>query len=185
MVYVFLATGYEEVEALTPVDVLRRAGVEVNTVSIYDTPEVVSAHGVSIKADITLNEVDWQGAEMLVLPGGLPGATNLRDHEGVRKALVAQAAKGGRIGAICAAPLVLGSLGLLEGKKATCYPGFEKFMTGATYTAELFTIDGNIITGEGPAATFPYSYEILRMFKGDETVQSLKDGMMYSHLMNS
>ena len=103
----------------------------------------------------------------------------------MRKALVAQAAKGGRIGAICAAPLVLGSLGLLEGKKATCYPGFEKFMTGATYTAELFTIDGNIITGEGPAATFPYSYEILRMFKGDETVQSLKDGMMYSHLMNS
>ena len=79
MVYVFLATGYEEVEALTPVDVLRRAGVEVNTVSIYDTPEVVSAHGVSIKADITLNEVDWQDAEMLVLPGGLPGSTNLND----------------------------------------------------------------------------------------------------------
>ena len=95
----------------------------------------------------------------------------------------AQAAKGGRIGAICAAPLVLGHLGLLEGKNATCYPGFEKYMTGAHYTHELFTIDGNIITGEGPAATLPYSYAILRLFKGDDTVASLKEGMMYNHLL--
>lgn len=184
-VYEFLANGFEEVEGLGPVDILRRGGVDVKTVSVTGTPWVETSHGITLKADLTIEEADLSDADMLLLPGGLPGATNLRDHEGVRKALVAQAAKGGRIGAICAAPLVLGSLGLLEGKKATCYPGFEKFMTGATYTAELFTIDGNIITGEGPAATFPYSYEILRMFKGDETVQSLKDGMMYGHLMNS
>ena len=172
-VYEFLANGFEEVEGLGPVDILRRGGVDVKTVSVTGTPWVETSHGITLKADLTIEEADLSDADML------------RDHEGVRKALVAQAAKGGRIGAICAAPLVLGSLGLLEGKKATCYPGFEKFMTGATYTAELFTIDGNIITGEGPAATFPYSYEILRMFKGNETVQSLKDGMMYSHLMNS
>ena len=184
-VYEFLANGFEEVEGLGPVDILRRGGVDVKTVSVTGTPWVETSHGITLKADLTIEEADLSDADMLLLPGGLPGATNLRDHEGVRKALVAQAVKGGRIGAICAAPLVLGSLGLLEGKKATCYPGFEKFMTGATYTAELFTIDGDIITGEGPAATFPYSYEILRMFKGDETVQSLKDGMMYSHLMNS
>ena len=133
MVYVFLATGYEEVEALTPVDVLRRAGVEVNTVSIYDTPEVASAHGVSIKADITLNEVDWQDAEMLVLPGGLPGSTNLNDCQPLRDALKAHCNSGRWTAAICAAPLVLGGLGLLNGKHATCYPGFEKYMDGADH----------------------------------------------------
>ena len=143
-VYEFLANGFEEVEGLGPVDILRRGGVDVKTVSVTGTPWVETSHGITLKADLTIEEADLSDADMLLLPGGLPGATNLRDHEGVRKALVAQAAKGGRIGAICAAPLVLGSLGLLEGKKATCYPGFEKFMTGATYTGELFTIDGNI-----------------------------------------
>ena len=162
-VYEFLANGFEEVEGLAPIDILRRGGVDIKTVSVTGS--------------------EYVETDMLLLPGGLPGATNLRDHEGVCAALKAQAAKGGRIGAICAAPLVLGHLGLLEGRYATCYPGFEKFMTGAHYTHELFTIDGNIITGEGPAATLPYSYEILRMFKGDDTVASLKEGMMYNHLM--
>ena len=183
MVYVFLATGYEEVEALTPVDVLRRAGVEVNTVSIYDTPEVVSAHGVSIKADITLNEVDWQGAEMLVLPGGLPGSTNLNDCQPLRDALKAHCTSGRWTAAICAAPLVLGGLGLLNGKHATCYPGFEKYMDGAIYTAQLCSKDGNIITGEGPAASLPFAYTLLEALKGDGAADALREGMMFNHLM--
>lgn len=182
-VYEFLANGFEEVEGLAPVDILRRGGVDIKTVSITGSEYVETSHGVTLKADLKIENADLSDADMILLPGGLPGATNLRDHEGVRAALTAQAARGGRIGAICAAPLVLGSLGLLEGKNATCYPGFEKFMTGANYTHELFTIDGNIITGEGPAATFPYSYEILRMFTSDDTVASLQKGMMYCHLM--
>ena len=170
-VYEFLANGFEEVEGLAPVDILRRGGVDIKTVSVTGSEYVETSHGITIKADLTIENADLSDADMLLLPGGLPGATNLRDHEGVCAALKAQAAKGGRIGAIC------------EGRYATCYPGFEKFMTGAHYTHELFTIDGNIITGEGPAATLPYSYEILRMFKGDDTVASLKEGMMYNHLM--
>ena len=176
-VYEFLANGFEEVEGLAPVDILRRGGVDIKTVSVTGSEFVETAHGVTLKADLKIEDADLSDADMLLLPGGL------RDHEGVCAALKAQAAKGGRIGAICAAPLVLGHLGLLEGRYATCYPGFEKFMTGAHYTRELFTVDGNIITGEGPAATLPYSYEILRMFKGDDTVASLQEGMMYNHLM--
>ena len=183
--YVFLANGFEEVEGLAPVDILRRGGVDVNTVSTTGNEWVETAHGVTIKADLTIEAADLSGADLLVLPGGLPGATNLRDHEGVRKALTAQAGKGGYIGAICAAPMVLGSLGLLEGRRATCYPGFEKYMTGARYTAQLVTVDGNIVTGEGPAASFAFGYELLRLFKDDDTVAALQQGMMYRHLMNS
>ena len=182
-VYEFLADGFEEVEGLAPVDILRRGGVDVKTVSVTGTEYVETSHGITVKADLRIEDADLSDADMLLLPGGLPGATNLRDHAGVCAALKAQAAKGGRIGAICAAPLVLGGLGLLEGRRATCYPGFEKYMTGADYPRELFTVDGNIITGEGPAATLPYSYAILRMFKGDDVVASLQEGMMYNHLL--
>lgn len=183
MVYEFLANGFEEVEALAPVDILRRGGVDIQTVSVTGSEYVESAHGVTMKADILFKEANFGDADMLLLPGGLPGATNLRDHEGVCRALAAQAERGGRIGAICAAPLVLGKLGLLQGKRATCYPGFEKFMTGATYTEEMFTVDGNIITGRGPAAAFPYSYAILAMFRGEEAMESVADGMIYTQLM--
>lgn len=182
-VYEFIADGGEEIEALTTVDVLRRGGVDIETVSITGKREATMAHGVTIVCDKTFEEADLSDADMLLLPGGMPGATNLLEHEGVRKALLAQNAAGKLIGAICAAPMVLGDLGLLKGKKATCYPGFEKYLTGATYTHELWTKDGNIITGEGPAATLPYAYEILRLFADDATVQGLKDGMVFTHLM--
>ena len=122
-VYEFLANGFEEVEGLAPVDILRRGGVDIKTVSVTGSEYVETSHGITIKADLTIENANLSDADMLLLPGGLPGATNLRDHEGVCAALKAQAAKGGRIGAICAAPLVLGHLGLLEGRYATCYPG--------------------------------------------------------------
>lgn len=183
MVYEFLATGFEEVEALAPVDILRRGGVEIKTVSVTGDLIVESAHGVGIKADALFENIDPTDADLLMLPGGLPGATNLNEHEGLRKALVEQNARGGRIAAICAAPLVLGGLGLLEGRKATCYPGFEKYMTGATYTADLCTVDGNITTGRGPAAVLPYSYALLEQFVGAETAKQVRDGMIYTQLM--
>ena len=182
-VYEFIANGTEEIEALTVVDVLRRAGVEIQTVSITGEKEAVLSHGVKIECDTTIENADTTDADMLLLPGGLPGATNLNEHEGVRKAMLAQYEAGKKVGAICAAPLVLGSLGILKGKKATCYPGFEDQMTGAEYTAEVFTIDGNVITGCGPAATLPYSYAILEMLGYDKEASALREGMMFNKLM--
>lgn len=183
-VYEFLANGFEDIEALAPIDILRRGGVEVITVSINDSTFVDSAHGVTVVADAKFDDFDdFDDADMLLLPGGMPGAANLRQHEGVCQALIDHAAKGRRIGAICAAPFILGELGLLNGLRATCYPGFESHLLGAEYTAALVTVDGNITTGEGPAAALPYGYQLLSYFADEATVKALKDGMRYSHLM--
>ena len=184
-VYVFLADGFEDVEALIPIDVLRRGGVEVVTVSTTEFPLVESAHGVAIEADIQFEQSDYEDADLLMLPGGMPGASNLYDHEGVCKAVCAQAAAGKKVSAICAAPaVVLAPLGLLEGKRATCYPGFEKALDGATYTGDLVTVDGNITTAEGPAAAFPYAYELLTQLVDKQTSDQIAEGMRFKHLMS-
>mgnify|MGYP002674677617 CR=1 FL=1 len=163
-VYEFLANGFEEIEGLAPVDILRRGGVDIKTVSITGSEWVETSHGVTLKADLRFEDV----------------------HEGVRQALVAQHKAGKRIGAICAAPMVLASTGILSGKKATCYPGFEQYFSADTvYTGSLYEEDGNVITGEGPAATLPYAYKILSYFVGEETVAELQKGMMYDHLMKN
>lgn len=183
-VYVFLANGFEDVEALIPIDVLRRGGVDVKTVSIMDSLMVESAHGVRMEADLTFGEADLSDADLLMLPGGMPGASNLYAHEGVCSAVKAQQAAGKRIGAICAAPaVVLAQLGVLDGKRATCYPGFEHLLTEATYTADLVTVDGNITTAEGPAAAFPYAYELLAQLTDADTSCQIAVGMRYAHLM--
>ncbi len=182
-VYEFMANGTEEIEALTVIDVLRRGGVDARMVSITGSEYIESSHGIVIKCDTTIEQADLSDADFLLLPGGLPGSTNLLEHEGVREALMKQAADGKRIGAICAAPMVLGDLGLLRGKRATCYPGCEKYMDGAEYTQDIFTVDGNIITGCGPAATLPYSYAILEMLTDKDTAEGLKEGMMFNRLM--
>ena len=182
-VYEFLANGFEEIEGLAPVDILRRGGVEIKTVSITGSEFVETSHHVTVKADLKFEDISsFDDADMLLLPGGMPGATNLLAHEGVCRALREQNNKGKRIGAICAAPMVLGRLGLLRGRKATCYPGFEKYMKGAEYTHDLFTTDGNIITGEGPAATLPYAYKVLSFFVDEDKVRQLQRDMMYLHL---
>ena len=183
-VYVFLADGFEDIEALAPIDILRRGGADVTTVSIMDTEAVQSAHGVIVLADLTFAEAgDFSDADLLMLPGGMPGAANLDAHEGVRKALVRQAAEGKLVAAICAAPFVLGKLGLLRGKRATCYPSFEQYLDGADYTADLLTEDGNIITGEGPGAAFDFGYALLGRLASADVVEALKEGMRYNHLM--
>ena len=185
-VYVFLADGFEDVEALIPVDVLRRGGVEVVTVSTTDFPLVESAHGVNIEADLQFDQCDFSDADLLMLPGGMPGASNLYAHEGVCQAVKAQAAAGRRVSAICAAPaVVLAQLGLLQGRKATCYPGFEQALKdgGATYTGDLVTVDGNITTAEGPAAAFPYAYELLSQLVSKEVSDQVAEGMRFKHLM--
>jgi 4-methyl-5(b-hydroxyethyl)-thiazole monophosphate biosynthesis len=183
-VYVFLADGFEEVEALIPIDVLRRGGADVTTVSVSDLPIVQSAHGVNIEADLMFEQADFADADLLLLPGGMPGASNLYDHEGVCQAVMAQNAEGRRVAAICAAPaVVLGQLGLLNGHKATCYPGFEQMLDGADYTADLVTVSGNITTAEGPAAAFPFAYELLSQLADPETANQVAEGMRYKHLM--
>ena len=182
-IYVFLAEGFEEIEALTPVDILRRCNQEVAIVSTTGHLEVTSSHGVTVKADILFEDASLDDADVLLLPGGMPGSANLNEHEGVRQALLAHHAQGKLIGAICAAPMVLGSLGLLQGRRATCSPGFEKYLTGAEYTADLCTVDGNIITGEGPAASFPYASQLLSILTDEATSEALQVKMQFAHLM--
>lgn len=182
--YVFLANGFEDVEALIPVDVLRRGGVEVVTVSVVEGSQVVeTAHRVRIEADKMFADCDFADADLLMLPGGMPGASNLNSHDGVRQALLKQFSAGRKVAAICAAPLVLGGLGILRGKRATCYPGFEQTLEGATYTGELWVVDGNVTTGEGPAAAFPFAYALLAQLTDEATAQQVAVGMRYAHLM--
>lgn len=182
MIYVFLATGFEDIEAIAPVDIMRRAGLEVQTVSITGEEIVTSAHGVGIASDLLLSDVDFSSAEMLVLPGGLPGSTNLDASKPLTEAIKRHFESGGPIAAICAAPLVYGHLGLLKGRRATCYPGVERELAGATYTAAIVERDGNIITGKGPAAAFEFGYTIVDFFLGEGASQPLRQGMIYKEL---
>ena len=185
-VYVFLADGFEDVEALIPVDVWRRGGVDVTTVSISDFPLVRSAHGVNVEADIMFEQGEFDDADLIFLPGGMPGATNLFEHKGVCKTVVDQHMAGKKVAAICASPaVVLAPLGILEGKKATCYPGFESVLAenNATYTGDLFTVDGNVTTGEGPATAFPFAYELLSQLVNKQTADQIAEGMRFKHLM--
>ena len=180
MVYIFLAEGFEDVEALTVVDLTRRAGIEIKIISVSGNLDVTSSHGVTVRADCLFENIDnWNDGEMFVLPGGMPGALNLRQHNELCDLLKVTARQAKRIAAICAAPFVLGDLGLLEGKRATCYPGFESHLKGATYTATFVECDGNIITGKGPAAAMDFGFEIVRQLKGQECVYDLKKGMLF------
>ena len=130
-IYLFLATGFEEVEALGIVDACRRGGLTLKTVSVTGNLLVESSHGVKIQADALFEDCSFDDADMLVLPGGMPGSTNLKEHEGLRTVILKHYEAGKPLAAICAAPMVYGSLGLLKGKKATCYPGFDKYLEGA------------------------------------------------------
>ena len=177
-IFVFLADGFEEIEALTPVDVLRRAGLSVKTVSIMDAQTVTGAHHVPVLADMMFADVNPEDAEMILLPGGMPGATNLDAHEELAKMILEFAKAKNTLAAICAAPLVFGKRGLLEGKKATCYPGFETYLQGAEYTAALVEKDDNIITGKGPGAAMEFAFAIVEKYCGIDKVNELKQGMM-------
>lgn len=177
--YVFFANGFEDIEALSVVDVLRRAGVEVVTVSIYDTLHVTSAHGVTVVADALF--ADIQATEgYLILPGGMPGTTNLAAHSGLCAMLQEHNAKGLPLAAICAAPMVLGGLGILDGKKAICYPGCEGGLGGALVQADQNVVkDGSIITGKGPGVSLDFALAIAATLVGEEKASSIGKAMMY------
>jgi len=177
-VYIFFADGFEEIEALTSVDVLRRAGVNAVMVSITEDEIVRGAHDISLLADKTIDNVDFSEADLLLLPGGMPGAANLAACDELTKQLKAFAAEGKPYAAICAAPFVLGQLGLLKGKKATCYPGFEDQLEGATVTGVMAQQDGNVITGKGPAAAMEFSLKVAALLVGQEKADEVAAGML-------
>ena len=177
-VYVFFADGFEEIEAFTSVDILRRAGLKVTMVSVTDGEIVRGAHGISAFCDENIVNSDFYDAELLLLPGGMPGADTLGKSSELRRALLEFAKEKKAIAAICAAPMVLGNLGILKGKKATCYPGFEKYLEGATYTASLVEQDGNIITGKGPGASIPFAMTIVEHLLGADKRKELEAEMM-------
>ncbi len=178
-IYVFLANGFEEIEAVAPIDILRRAELPVKTVSTTGTLTVPGAHGIPVVADMLFEEVNEREAEMLILPGGMsPGAADLDAHEGVDKLVRSFADADKPVSAICAAPFILGKRNLLRGRKATCYPGFESYLEGADYTAALVEVDGNFITGKGPGAAIDFAFAIVEKYCGCEKVKELKQGMM-------
>lgn len=177
-VYVHFADGFEEIEALAPVDILRRAGCEVTIVSIMGRKEVSSARNVKIVADKLFEEMDYNEADMLVLPGGMPGSKNLDEHKALHQKLMAHNEKGKLLAAICAAPMVLGHLGLLQGKKATCYPGNEKDLIGATVTGNGVERDGNIITGKGAGTSLQFGFLLVEALISKEKADEIKAKMM-------
>ena len=176
MIYIFLAEGFEEMEALAPVDILRRAGLEVTTVGV--TGKIVSgSHKIPVTADITVDEVCYDNMDAVVLPGGLPGTHNLDASEIVRNAVDHCVKNDKFVAAICAAPSVLGHMGILEGKKATCFPGFEKELKGAEYTAEAVTVDGKIVTGKGAGVSIRFALKLTELLKDKETADKLHASM--------
>lgn len=173
-----MADGFEEIEALTVLDVLRRAEVETVLVSINEDVFVIGAHELNITADTIITDVDFSEFDMIVLPGGIPGATNLNDCTILKEALVKFNKEGKYIAAICAAPLVFGGLGLLKGKKATCYPGFEENLIGAEYTANKVEVVDNIITGSGPGTAINFAYTLAEKLTSTQTIDDVFKGML-------
>lgn len=178
MVYLFMADGFEEVEGLTVVDILRRAGVTIQTVSIMGRKNVVSSHNIEIMADMLFEEIT-EPADMLILPGGIPGTPNLNAHAGLDQLIRESAEKNIYMAAICAAPTVFGSKGLLKGRKATCYPGMEDGLLGANAVQDKVVVDGNFITSRGLGTAIDFGLKLAEILKGKEMADSIAEKIVY------
>ncbi len=178
MVCIFLAEGFEMIEALTPCDVLKRAGAEVMLVSLTDSLRVTSTHGVTVDCDASIDALRLEDIEMIILPGGMPGAENLYRSEKLQNIVLAHTKKGKPIGAICAAPLILGRLGLLSCKKATCYPGFEKELRAAFVTPGGVVRDGNILTAKGMGVSLPFALAAVEMLFSEDRQKQIAAQIM-------
>ena len=181
-IYAFMAPGMEEVECLAVADVLIRGGMEVNLVSITDSLEVTSSHQVTVKADCLLKDVDWEGADAFFLPGGLPGTTNLGACKALCDRLLEAFQAGKRLAAICAGPSVLGQLGILEGKAATCFPGFEDQLKGASYTRQGVVTDGTVTTARGLGYALDLGLELLGLLDSRENAAKIKASIQYDQV---
>lgn len=178
---VFMADGCEEIEGLTVVDILRRAGIEVETISINGTDCVTSSHKVKFFTDTKEQLADYAAYDGIVLPGGMPGTLNLKANDTVQRVIREFFAQGKLVSAICAAPSILGEAELLKGRKATCHPGFEESLIGAEYVEQPVAVDQNTITSRGMGTTIPFALEIVRYFMDDAAVAKVCQGLVYSY----
>jgi len=172
-----LAEGFEEIEAITNIDILRRAGLKVETVSLADL-EVKGSHNILIKADKNIDEINYEEIAGIVLPGGMPGSSNLRDDNRVIKLIQKLDGQEGLIAAICAAPIVLEKAGVIADRPATSYPGFDKEMESCSYLQDRVVVDGNLITGRGPGVAIEFALKLVEYLVGVEKVNELKGAML-------
>lgn len=179
--YVFFAEGFEEIEAVTVVDVLRRAGLEITMVSVTGNLEVRGAHKIPVITDELFEYVDHQGADILILPGGMPGTKNLAAHHKLGNLLKKYHEEEKWVAAICAAPSMLGGLGILNGKTATCYPGFEPQLEGAVISHAPVVQDGHIITSRGAGTALEFALKLVEISVGVEKARNLREGMIVAH----
>ena len=177
MIYFFLAEGFEEIEALCPIDLLRRAGLDVTTVGV-GSREICGSHGIKVACDILDSEYNDKAPELIFLPGGMPGTLNLKASDTVQRAIKEALECDAYIAAICAAPMILGELMLLDGKKAICYPGFEDKLIGATVSDKKVVRDGKILTAKGMGAALDFGLMIVEIFKGKEIADSLRTAVI-------
>lgn len=178
-VCVFFATGYEEIEALTVVDILRRAGISTKMVSITGQDMVTGSHNISVKMDALFDDIDFANVEMIVLPGGMPGTKHLEAHEGLMKQVDSFHAAGKPISAICAAPSILGHRDVLQGKKACCYPSFEEDLQGAEVVFKPCVVDGHVTTGRGMGTAIEFALAIVERYQGKEAANQMAEKIIY------
>ena len=177
MIYMFIAEGFEEIEALCPLDLMRRAGLEVKTVGVGGA-SVTGAHGITVNTDLTDKDTLDKNAEMIFLPGGMPGTLNLAASDVVRTAILNAHKNGSYIAAICAAPSILGDMGLLHGKNAVCYPGFEERLTGANVCYDKVVLDGKLLTARGMGAALDMGLKIVEIFCGKTAADDLRHAVI-------
>lgn len=178
-VYVMLADGFEDIEALAVVDVLRRGGVDTVTVSVKNDKVVLSAHNIPVVSDVTLSQISVEKDDMIVLPGGGKGVENLKACEPLKQLLIKHQEHEGLLAAICAGPTVPGKLGLLKGVKATCYPGCEGDLDGAVFSEDSVVIDKNFVTSRGPGLSLDFALELLKVIKGGQAAEKVRSAMLY------
>ena len=178
-VCVFLADGFEKIEGLTTVDVLRRAGISVETVSIMGKKKVIGSHKIIVKADKKFEKADFSDTKMMVLPGGLTGTRNLGEHKGLAEVIEKFDKEGKYLAAICAAPTIFGKMGILKGRKATCYPSMEDGLTGAKTVAKGAVIDGNVITGRGMGASLDFALALVAVLRSKERADEIASQIVY------
>lgn len=176
-IYLFLAEGFEEIEAIAPIDIFRRADIQVTTISITDKKSVTGAHGITVMADNIFSEQKFEDNCFLFLPGGLPGTTNLDNHEGLKLLIQAQAKRGNKMAAICAAPSILGKLGILHNQEAICYPGFEKHLLHATLSNNDVVSSNNIFTAKAAGVALEFALTIVTDLKGKAIADAIRSGM--------
>lgn len=178
--YLFLANGFEDMEAIASIDILRRANIKVKTVSITGNIAVVSSHGVTMIADVLFDDCFFENVKAFVFPGGLGNAESLSVHKGVKELLFKYKDTETYLAAICASPMIFGKYGLLDGKQAVIYPGMESKLGNAIYKkSEFVVVNGNLVTGKGPAASIPFAFKLVDLLKGKDAVAQVKKAMCF------